>query len=180
MIEFVGMGSNVTIGHAAPQFLAMFTGSSLVGGIPTDFMQPVLCTLKPVNPGNVVATAGCIATLNPLTDAGIVPALFDPAELTTEFELSLFLDEYCRADNLNFVGSSVVPAVLAGPGPPPPYGASVMNEGLEKGSYSPSVLSMLYAELGLIAGTSDWEEMAVGSPVNSQVILTGTRIYAKP
>ena len=154
------------IGHGAPTFLAIFSGSgppapssdSMDDSFRT-FLQPFLCSLLPTRTGATFVRADCVATLSPLTEQGFVPIITDPADPPTQtFTLSARLDEYCRSEDLNFVGSDVVPGTF--------------NSMFASGG------------MGERRSLNSWVEMSPsmgpdGLPVNQQVVLTGTRVFAK-
>ena len=159
-INFPNVGS--PIGHGAPTFLAIFSGSgppapsmdSMDDSFRT-FLQPFLCTLLPTGTGATFVRADCVATLSPLTEQGFVPIITDPADPPTQtFTLSARLDEYCRSDDLNFVGSDVVPGTLD----------------IEV------FASLLVGRRRSLNGGGTLEDP---QPVNQQIVLTGTRVFAK-
>ena len=161
-ITFPNVGN--PIGHGAPTFLAIFSGSgppapssdSMDDSFRT-FLQPFLCTLLPTGTGATFVRADCVATLSPLTEQGFVPIITNPADPPTQtFTLSARLDEYCRSDDLNFVGSDVVPGTL------------------DFAAFAPLIVGRRRSLNG--GGIIDDSSP---QPVNQQIVLTGTRVFAK-
>ena len=155
------------IGHGAPTFLAIFSGSGppvppTMGDSFRNFLQPFLCSLLPTDQGATFARADCVASLDPLTEQGFVPIVTIPADPPTQtFTLSARLDEYCRSDDLNFVGSDVVPGTF-----------NSMFAGGGMGSFGRRSLNWIEESESPSMGPD-------GLPVNQQVVLTGTRVFAK-
>ena len=148
------------IGHGAPTFLAIFSGSgppapsfdSMDDSFRT-FLQPFLCSLLPTDVEATFARAKCVASLDPLTEQGFVPIITIPDDAPTQtFTLSARLDEYCRSEDLNFVGSDVVPGTL-----------------------DMSAMALMGRRRSLNGPHMDMPNF----PVNQQIVLTGTRVFAK-
>ena len=165
-IIFPTIGSPV--GHGAPTFLAIFRGSGppVVGpyyhghgggyGPPeVEFVQPFLCSLLPTDIEADLARADCVASLDPLTEQGFVPIITIPDDAPTQtFTLSARLENDCHAENLNFVGSDVVPGTLD------PSFVPVGFMGRRRSLNGPH------------------DTIMIGNPaVNQQVVLTGTRVF---
>ena len=149
--KFILPNTEASIGHAAPNFLAIFTGSGEpvipTGNMMEDFLQPFLCTLLPTGEHAKFARADCVASLDPLTDQGFVPIITADGEAPLQiFTLSLNLNSLCQAEDLNFVGSDVVPGVLA----------------------DGAAMGLGYAVVPF-----------VGDPVNQQALFTATRVFTK-